>query len=427
MVASHEGTMHLNNALATLLEKTRRRHPGRQSRFAEPLPACTASRLLSQEAADFLEDMRRRQLSTDTIDNLKRVFRLLELATGDIPVSEITAGHIREFWDVVRWWPSNVGTTRKFKGLTDAQILEEGKRSNRPPPARATMDAAKRFLATFFNRMLRMRVISYSPLEAFGEIRDDLIEAGRRRPFEQAELRSVFDATHFVPWAKKYPHRWWAPMLALYTGARATEIAQLKIADIVCEAGQWCISFRKTVDEDLAGDPSMRTRQRLKGKSSIRVVPIAKPLLDAGFLDFLDDAKKVKHARLFPHLPAGVSKKTGLPNQGGYGQALTNQFSRFLKQKHGLEKGVVFHAFRHLFVTSLEEAGVAKELIATMTGHTIKKTVPVLETHYLHVRPAVLRQRQVEALGKFDPGVELPKYKKGQFKKAYGADARMHP
>lgn len=171
----------------------------------------------------------------------------------------------------------------------------------------------------------------------------------------------------------------------------------------------------------------MRTRQRLKGKSSIRVVPIAKPLLDAGFLDFLDDAKKVKHARLFPHLPAGVSKKTGLPNQGGYGQALTNQFSRFLKQKHGLEKGVVFHAFRHLFVTSLEEAGVAKELIATMTGHTIKKTVPVLETHYLHVRPAVLRQRQVEALGKFDPGVELPKYKKGQFKKAYGADARMHP
>lgn len=426
-VSSHEGALHLNNALSLLLEKTRRQSPGRQSRFAEPLPANTAARLLSLEAADFLEDMKRRHLAPATVDNQRRVLRLLLLASGDIPVSDISASHIREFWDILRWWPSNVGSYKKFKGLTDQQILEAGKRSNRRPPSRSTVDGAKRFLATFFNRLLRMRVIAYSPIEAFGDIKDDLVETGKRRPFNQHELCVLFDHTRFVPWAAKYPHRWWAPMLALYTGARASEIGQLKLTDIVCEEGVWCIAFQKTIDLDLAGDPNARTRQRLKGRSSIRTIPIAQPLLDAGFLDFMEDAKKVKHARLFPHLAAGVSKKTGDLNGVGYGRELTAQLSRFLKKEHGLDKGVVFHAFRHLFVTSLEEVGVSKELIATMTGHTIKKTVPVLETHYLHVSPGLLRQRQVDALAKFNPGVQLPQYRKGQFAKAYGADARLHP
>lgn len=426
-VSSNEGAMHLSNALSTLLEKTRRRPSGNSSRFAEPLPANSPARLLSVEAADFLEDMERRRLAPHTIDIQRRVFRLLLLAAGDIPVSEISAVHIRNFWDVIRWWPSKVGSFHKFNSMTDEQILEFGRKSNRPPPAQATTESAKRFLAMFFNRLLRMRVISYSPLAAFGDIRDDLVDPGKRRPFSQDEICGLFDHEHFVPWALKYPHRWWAPMLALYTGARASEIAQLKIADIVCEGGIWCISLRKTVDEDLEGNPSLRTRQRLKGKSSIRVVPIAQPLVEAGFLDFVDDAKKTGHPRLFPHLSAGVSKKTGLPNGSGYGSSLTMQFSKFLKAKHSMDKGIVFHAFRHLFITSLEEAGVAKELIATMTGHAVNKTVPVLETHYLHVRPALLRQRQVEALAKFDPGVQLPKYRVGQFSKAYGPDARMHP
>lgn len=426
-VSSHQGTMHLNNALAALIEKTRRRKPA-HSRYAEPLPAGTPARLLSEEAADFAHDMERRKLSPLSATQYQRAIRLLMLASGDIPVSEITAGHINQYLDVLRWWPANAGKSKRYRGLSDQQILELGKQSNRPPPAQATLDAGKRYLATFFNRLLKMRVIAFSPLEAFGDIGNDLVDVKRRRPFEQSELCALFEPSRFAPWANAYPHRWWAPMIALYTGARASEIAQLKVADILYEEGVWCVAFRKTLDDDLAGgDLGFRTRQRLKGKHSIRTVPLAQPLLDAGFLDFLEDARKTKHPRLFPHLPAGICKKTGQPNGAGYGASLSGAFSRFLKRECGMDKGVVFHAFRHLFVTCLEEADVAKELIASMTGHAVIKTVPVMQTFYSHMRPAVLRQRQVEALAKFDPGVQLPKYRKGQFARAYGADARLHP
>ena len=426
MVSTHEGSTFLTTALTTLMERTRRPRSGSQSRFAEPLPLSTPSRLLSVEAADFIKDMARRGISQNSFTAPRHVFRLWKLAAGDIPVSEISPDHIRKLWDVVRWFPERAGSQKRFEAMSDEQILEIGKASNRPPPARATTNAVRRYLATFFNRMLRLRVIAFSPLEAFGDMRDDLVDAGRRRPYSQQELSDIFDHEWFVPWARQFPHRWWGPMLALYTGARSSEIGQLKIADIVCQEGTWCICFRKTLDEDLVGE-EVRTRQRLKGRSSIRTVPIAQPILDAGFLEFVEDAKCIKHARLFPHLPSGVNRKSGKPNGSGYGLAMSNQFSKFLKQRQDIEKGVVFHSFRHLFVTLLEEAGTPRELIASMTGHTVKQNVPVLESHYIHLRPSMLRQRQVDALAKFNPGVQLPRYQPGQFAAAYRADARIYP
>jgi integrase len=140
-----------------------------------------------------------------------------------------------------------------------------------------------------------------------------------------------------VPWAAKYPHRWWGPILGLYTGARINEVSQLKVADIVEERGTWCLDIRKTVDEDLAGSRGARSRQRLKGKSAIRRIPIPQPVLDAGLLEFVADMREFGHPRLFPHLSSGVNKKTGESN-GRYSQGLLNQFSVYLKDL-GFPKG----------------------------------------------------------------------------------------
>ena len=78
--------------------------------------------------------------------------------------------------------------------------------------------------------------------------------------------------------------------IGLHTGARIGEVAQLKVKDIVDDGGVWCFSIRKTMDDDLRGSSGAHSRQRLKGKSAVRKLPIAQALLDAGFLEFVEEA-----------------------------------------------------------------------------------------------------------------------------------------
>jgi integrase len=252
-------------------------------------------------------------------------------------------------------------------------------------------------------------------MAAFGKTPTDLVERSMGRAFTDDELKGIFDPKTFVPWAMKRPQRWWVPILCLYTGARVTEIAQLKLADVIQEHGTWCLWIRKTTDVDQV-EGALYSRQTLKGKASIRKIPVPQPVIDAGFLDFVEDMKALKHPRLFPHLSAGQDLKTGLPNGKGYGCLMISDFKRHLQKMGIAGKQIAFHAFRHYFITSLVEAGEDPELIATITGHAARKTVPVLQNHYVHVSQQLHRQQQVAAMAKLAPPVKLPRYKKGQFK-----------
>lgn len=425
-VDSREGSHDLNDTLRMAHEKTRRVR-GAQSRYQDPLPPSAPPRLLSIEAADYLQAMQRRGVAAGTLNAKRHMFRLLKLAAGDIPVSDISARHIREFWEVHRWWPKSAGLHKRFKGLSDADILAEGKRMNSRPPTQSSSKSAGRYLAAFFNHLLRTRVIAHTPIDPFMEVKSDLMGPDARRPFSEEELKVIFDPENFIPWASKYPEHWWGTILGLYTGARVNEIAQLKVADVIEHHGVPCIAIRKTVDPDLSFNSGMRTRQRLKGKSAIRFIPIAAPVLAAGFLDYVADIQATRHPRLFPHLSCGVNKATGLPNGAGYGRRMSLRFSKYLHSVLDLPLGFSFHLFRHTLATSLRDAGVQKELLATITGHEIRKVVPVLEENYLHANPRLLVQEQAAAIALFSPPVELPRYVRGQFARVLRATEKFHP
>lgn len=411
---------------ATIEGTSRKRHSKNATRYLEHIPPSVPTRLLSEEAADYLKDMERRKLSRTSLINQAHYFRLLKLATGDIPVSRISSDHIREFWDVIRWWPEHVGLYKKYKGLTDQEILKLGKASNKSMPSDATMELANRVISAFFNRLVKMRVLSTSPMYAFGEIKKGLISTNTRRCFTDEEMSAIFSEKTFLPWAKKAPHAWWAPMIGLYTGARVGEIAQLKISDITQESGMWCFNIRVSMDDDGS------VNQTLKGRSSIRTVPIAQPLLEAGFLDFLEDAKASGHPRLFPQLKRGTLKGSKQLNGTSYGAALTRFFSVHLKRHHDIEKGLAFHCFRHSLITGLALNKVPYELIASITGHMPKERgrepeFPVMEKHYLHISTAPKRAEQFSALSSYAPPVVLPRYERGQFAHCFGKHAKKYP
>lgn len=428
-VNSRESMTALGDALRLILDKTqrsRKRHG--ETRYPAPLPAATPGRYLSLEAKDHLDDLERRGLRPCSISAQDRALRMLRLACGDILVGDITTAHIQEFWDVLRWFPSNLSKSSKFRHLTDSELLALGKKNNIEPPARVTMETYRRHLCGFFNRLVRMRVISHSPLDAFSKAQDEMVEDDTGRPFTESELMNIFNPGTFLPWAEMAPHRWWVPMLGLYTGARVTEISQLKLADVSQVGDTWCISIRKTVDADRKSQRLGRTRQLVKNKSSIRTIPLPQPLLDAGFLDFLDDARATGHPRLFPHLRSGTSRKTGQSNGASYGVSMTAQFGRYLAKHCPTENGVGFHAFRHYFVSELCDQGFSPDLVATLTGHSSKPSnVPTIDRHYRHVKPGRLMDQQLEALAELKPPVVLPVYRKGQFANLTGRFGKMWP
>jgi integrase len=203
-------------------------------------------------------------------------------------------------------------------------------------------------------------------------------------------------------------------MIGLFTGARVNEVAQLYVDDVREIDGVWGLFFWKN------------TRgQKIKNKASIRFVPLAKPLMEAGFLDFVHDMRATGHPRLFPHLPAGT-KEDGTPNGKGYGTQLSKQFGKYVKTV-GVEKGSGFHCFRHTMATSLAELGIPETDIALITGHTVTGQVPVLAKHYIHIAQAATLKKRVKMLARLKPPLVLTKYTKGQFADALADPDSFHP
>lgn len=201
--------------------------------------------LLSVEIANHIADLERRQLATDTITESKHSLRLLLGIVGDVQVDQIKAPQIRKFWDGVRWWPAKASVVRRYRGLSVPEIIEKGRKDDVPMPSRHTMNKHRQRLSVFFTGLIGSDLIIKSPLKGLGPEIDTSTELDTGRPFTDFELGQIFDPLRFLPWAKSSPHRFWGPMLGLYSGARVNEVAQLYLDDVRQVNGVWGLFFWK--------------------------------------------------------------------------------------------------------------------------------------------------------------------------------------
>lgn len=375
-------------------------------------PQTDTSHLLDEEIQAHLADLARRQLAPDTITESRHTLRIFLATTGNIPVSQIEVSHVRAFLDAIRWWPERATVRPQYRNLSVLEIIEAGKRDQVPMPSPHTLNKHHQRLGVFLNSLVNTGQLARNPLKGMKSEIDTSTDLETGRPFTTEELQAIFDPERFRAWAGQLPHRWWGTILGLYTGARVNEIAQIYLDDVRQVSGVWGIFLWKSA-----------RGQKIKNKSSIRFVPLAKPVLDAGFLEFLEDMRACGHPRLFPHLPAGT-RKDGTPNGAGYGRQLSRQFSAYVK-KLGIEKGTGFHAFRHTFSTMLADAGVSPSDIAMITGHAVRGEAPVLEKHYIHIANPRTLPRRVEVLEKFSPALVLQPYRASQFGTALRSN--LHP
>ncbi|MEN5291161.1 site-specific integrase [Stenotrophomonas lactitubi] len=347
--------------------------------------------MLSKVIEDHLGDLGRARLHPKTVLESRHTLRLFAGIVGDdIPVAALSQDHVRAFFDGVRWWPSNATKRPTYRDLSVQQAIELAKTNQEPEPAAWTIAKHRQRLSVFFASLLKGGHLASNPLDGVRAISTpDSEDTGE--PFTDDDLKAIFDPVAFPAWACKYPHRWFGPILGLYSGARVNEIAQLRVEDI------------DTID----GIPGFFVRQggkgqSIKNKNSRRFVPLAKPVVEAGFLTYVEEVKQAGLEQIFPNLP----NSTGL----GFGRQLSRQFSVYIKKQGVSAKGQGFHGFRHTIASRLDEAGASASAIGALTGHGTGQTV--LEKFYIDRRSLPDR---VATLAKFSPPVRLPGYSAGLF------------
>ena len=186
-----------------------------------------------------------------------------------------------------------------------------------------------------------------------------------RKHFERSELEALFCSLKYEEkdgCAHKHSYQFWMPVLALFTGARQAEIAQLEVDDIIQEEGVWCFSFnRRTATEG-------RTAKTIKNAASIRVVPIHDFLLgDLNFLGYVDKLRTDGSISLFSDLPRG---EKAAPRVSKWFLETYRGECGIMSNKEDPDTDLTFHSFRHTFVDTARQLGIGEEYHMEVTGHS---------------------------------------------------------
>lgn len=324
----------------------------------EVLPSSRCGTVLAQAKADY-EREKKKTLATSTLAKHRGVLKAFIEFKGNVDVAMVRAEDV---------------------GAFKARLLDDDR-------AATTINDQITVLYGFFEYCINNKQANMVNPAAKLHIEGAANQAESYKPFEEDELRKMFEPTLYLK-KMKQPDLYWGPLLALFSGARAEEIASLDLAQIKAVKGVWIINI-------------------LKGKTAnaVRRIPIHDQLIALGFLEYVECVRAAGYKKLFPHLQDG---------KNGYKKNMCRTFGNYLDlpQIDIVDPLKVFHSFRHTVVTALTGKGVNEGLKRAMVGHDIF-TVSDAHVDYTHIDKLTVPELQ-RAINKLDyenlplSGLKLP-------------------
>ncbi|UPG88315.1 tyrosine-type recombinase/integrase [Luteibacter aegosomaticola] len=321
--------------------------------------------------------------------------RILTELVGDKRLCELGPGDVDVFLHAISVWPPHASKRRDYRLMKAPAVVAKAKRLKDPPIDVGTQQRHIDLLRTFFRWLENRHEVVPGLLKGVRLFSSTDDRGQRRKPFDPHELELLFHPKHDKTFTK--PHQYWARFLGYYQGLRVNELSQIYVDDISLIDGLWCI--------DVTRD---RPGQRLKNSQSRRTLPIHPVLVENGFLDFVQQARRWGRVTLFPGLVWGAN---------GPGDTTSDWFNRsFLRRTCGIKaKDKVFHSFRHNFATHGERSGLSDARIAIMLGHSAGDSI--LRKHYL-MKLNLLDMQQSMGKMQFMPLQHLP-YEPAQYEQAF--------
>nr|WP_162245456.1 site-specific integrase [Methylobacterium sp. Leaf466] len=275
------------------------------------------------------------------------------------PASAIDKRAVREWKQALGRFPIKAVEVREFRGLHFKKIVIENDRLKRPTLADRTINKYLSALGAFCQWLMQNGHLETNPVDGMHLGKDR--RPSKIHPYTPDQLNKIFASPLFVgSQSEDEPHkpgnvhvrdhRYWLPLLALFTGARLGELAQLLASDVRQDRGRWIIHVTTE------GDPS----KVIKTKGSMRVIPVHPTLERLGFLSLHAECTG---SRLFPEIKPDT--------RGSLAGHYSRWYARYLKRIGVKDDGSVnFHSFRHGMADALRRAGYRDEEFGFLLGHT---------------------------------------------------------
>lgn len=269
---------------------------------------------------------------------------------GDKEIGEIGRGDLREFKELLRKLPPNY--TKRFKGKSLTDVSKLGV----TPISAKTVNKNLSVVSSLFTWAKRNGYCTDNPAKGLAvPIKTRPHE--ERDAFTEADLKVLFGSPLYTGChslqRRSTPgtliirdEKWWFPLIALYSGMRLEEIAQMKGTDILQIDDIWCFSVHG------------REGNSLKTPAAARHVPVHSELLALGLIDFAAAHPKA----LWNNLRKG--------SDGTLSSAFSKWFSRYISGLKDPENSITFHSLRHTFANYLKQHNIAEPIARALLGHT---------------------------------------------------------
>jgi len=291
----------------------------------------------------------------NVVDHRSRINEFLEII-GDKCIHEITREDIRNFRDILRQLPPNRTRSKDFRGKSIQEIIAMN-------PAKTLNVKTVNIIVEAVSSMLRWCVREgklQNNVATHLQLKDDRQDIDLRDAFSKEELIKIFSHPKFSKKEFKFPSYYWIPIIALYTGMRLEEIAQLHCTDIYKSSTEEFYIFNvndKGVDE-------YGNKKILKNKNARRLIPVHNSLIKLGLLEYREKILNQNHIRLFPDL-----KKTEKTTK--FGKQPGKQFKSVITATLGNVQGKTFHSLRHTFSDFYKQRNLQNDPFRQVFGHEL--------------------------------------------------------
>lgn len=356
-------------------------------------PGETVMELFEQYAAE-----NPKGIAVDTIAQARRdVGSFSDYIGPHCPVNRIDKKAVREWKALLMKYPVKATETREFAGMSLTQIVRHNEKVGKPIISHRTVNRYLSGLSAFCSWLVNHGYLNQHPAEGM------FLKKPKERttlPFTVDQLNTLFKTPLFVgcrsadEWrnvakpgnSRIRDHRYWVPLIMLFSGARPAEIAQLDVADVKQEHGHWIMH----ITTEGEGDKSVKTA------GSMRVVPVHPELIKLGFISYRNGMERTGNSRLFPE-----AKRN---SRGQMIAEFSREFGRYLTRinlKNG--RGLSLYSFRHGAADAFRRAGHLDEQFGYILGHTSGS----MTGRYGNLPQGMLQQR-VELVNSIAyPGLQL--------------------